>query len=402
VNPSLVHPGAVTDETDEVAYFDHAASTPLRDEALQAMLPFLAGNPANPTGSHRLAREARRAVDDARDAVAALVGAEPGEVVFTSGATEADSLAVGGGHQVGKRILCGAVEHPAVLESALARGGTTLDVDDAGRIDLTALEAELRRSDVAPVGFVSVMAVNNEVGTIQRVGEVAEALRRWRSDAILHVDAAQAPTWLELPVLLAGADLVSLSAHKFGGPKGIGVLVVRSGVVLRPMQVGGGQERGRRSGTPNVAAIVGMGAAAARVEAERESVVARVARLRDRLVDGLAARCPGMVEVGPGGRDWKVAGNGHVCFGGLASDSLLFLLDEAGIAASAASSCASGAAAPSHVLEAMGVPAETAGGALRLTLGRDTTEADVDRALAVIPEAVARLGGAAFAEVSTS
>lgn len=391
---------AVSD--DEVAYFDHAASTPLRGEALQAMLPFLRGNPANPTGSHRLARQARRAVDDARDAVAALVGAEPGEIVFTSGATEADSLAVGGSHRPGRRLLCSAVEHPAVLEATLAHGGSAVAVDRAGRIDLAVLTRELRRSDVEPVGFLSVMAVNNEVGTVQPIEQVAELIRRWRSDAVLHVDAAQAPTWMDLTPLVTGADLVSLSAHKFGGPKGAGALVVRNGVALRPMQVGGGQERGRRGGTPNVAAIVGMGVAATAVVAEREAVVVRVARLRDRLVDGLAARCPDMVEVGPDGRGWKVTGNAHVCFPGVASDSLLFLLDEEGIAASAASSCASGAAAPSHVLAAMGVPLETARGALRLTLGRDTTDADVDRALAVIPDAVARLGGVTAAVVPAS
>lgn len=393
----IVSPNGLAGE--QVAYFDHAASTPLRDGALEAMLPFLRSNPANPTGSHRLARQARRAVDDARDAVAALVGAEPGEIVFTSGATEADSLAVAGGHRPGRRLLCSAVEHPAVLEATLAHGGSAVAVDGAGRIDPEAFTGELRRGDVEPVGFVSVMAVNNEVGTVQPIEQVAELIRRWRSDAVLHVDAAQAPTWMDLAPLVAGADLVSLSAHKFGGPKGAGALVVRKGADLRPMQVGGGQERGRRSGTPNVAAIVGMGVAAAEVTAERESVVARVRRLRNRLLDGLASRCPGMVEVGPAGRSWKVAGNAHVCFPGVASDSLLFLLDEDGIAASAASSCASGAAAPSHVLEAMGVSHEVARGALRLTLGRDTTDADVDRALDVVPAAVARLGGPVAMEV---
>ena len=389
----------VAGEARAVAYFDHAASTPLRASALEAMLPFLSGNPANPTGSHRLARQARRAVDDARDAVAALVGAEPGEVVFTSGATESDSLAVGGGHRIGRRVLCSAVEHPAVLEAVLAVGGSALDVDEAGGVDLGSLTEELRRTDAEPVGFVSVMAVNNEVGTVQHVDEVADALRRWRPDAVLHVDAAQAPTWVDLPPMLSSAQLVSLSAHKFGGPKGAGALVVRKGTALRPLQVGGGQERGRRGGTPNVAAIVGMGVAAVEVVAEREALVARVGRLRNRLLDGLAARCPEMVEVGPEGRGWKVAGNAHVCFPAVASDSLLFLLDEAGVAASAASSCSSGAAAPSHVLAAMGVPASLAGGALRLTLGRDTTDAEVDLALATIPDAVARVGGSVVPEV---
>lgn len=379
--------------TSDVAYFDHAASTPLRAEALEAMLPFLVGNPANPTGSHRLARAARRAIDDARDAVAAMAGAEPGEIVFTSGATESDSLAVLGGHRVGRRLLCSAVEHPAVLEAVTALGGCPVGVDDAGRIDVAALDEELRRTDVDPVGFVSVMAVNNEIGTVQPVAEVAESLRRRRPDAALHVDAAQAPMWVDVPSVVASADLVSLSAHKFGGPKGAGALVVRKGFTLRPVQVGGGQERGRRGGTPNVAAIVGMGAAAARAVTERQAMSTRVAAMRDRLLDGLALRCPGMVELGPQGRGWKVAGNAHVCFPGVASDSLLFLLDEAGIAASAASSCSSGAAAPSHVLDAMGVAAETARGALRLTLGRDTTEGEIDLALAAIPAVIARLGG---------
>jgi cysteine desulfurase len=233
------------------------------------------------------------------------------------------------------------------------------------------------------------MAVNNEVGSVSSLREVAALVRRLAPRALLHSDAIQAVTWLDLRGLTDSVDLLSLSAHKFGGPKGVGVLMVRDHVTLEPLLRGGGQERERRSGTHNVAGIVAMATALQIADARRADDVSRIAALRDRLVDGLVCTVPDTIETVP--RHAKVAGSAHVCFAGVDSESLLFLADEAGVCASAASACASGAMEPSHVLAAMGAPRTHAGGALRLTLGWTSTDDDVDHALDVLPRAVARI-----------
>ena len=394
-----------------VTYLDHAASTPMRPEAVEAMLPFLAQHHGNPSGAHAAARHARRALDDARDAVAALVGCRPGEVVFTSGGTEADVTALGG--VVAARpggLVVGAIEHHAVLDGAraAARLGsevTTIGVDGAGHLDLAALEQHLAAAaaGTAPMPVVAAVALaNNEVGTIQPLDALADLLAAHAPDAVLHSDVVQAAAWLDLPTLAARAHLLALSAHKLGGPKGVGALIVRSGTAVRPLLVGGGQEQGRRSGTPNVAGIVGFGAAARLVADQREATATRVAALRDRLAAGLLAAlapiAPGVREtVVPAGSDRRhvLPGHLHLCLPGVAADEVLFLLDQAGVAASAASSCASGATEASHVLVGLDIPPDVARGSLRLTLGWSTTEADVDRALAAVPAAVARVVGAA-------
>jgi cysteine desulfurase len=262
-------------------------------------------------------------------------------------------------------------------------GGTVVGVDGRGVIDLDALDEALDDD----VTVVSVMLANNEVGTVQPLDAVAERVRARSPHARLHTDAVQAFPWLDVATRAAGADLVAVSAHKFGGPKGVGALVVRAGVQVAPLLRGGGQERDRRSGTHNLAGIVGMAAAMRETVRTRAETVARVAPLRDRLLDGLAAAVPGVAETG--GRDGKVAGNAHVRFDGVESESLLFLLDEAGVCASAGSACASGALEPSHVLTAMGL--EDGGGSVRFSLGATTTEADIDLALKVVPSAVAQL-----------
>jgi cysteine desulfurase len=371
---------------DRLIYLDHAATTPMREDAVAAMLPFLSERFANPSGAHRFARDARRAVDEARDAVAAVIGCRPGEVVFTSCGTEADNAAITGAvARRGGRAVCPATEHHAVLHAVERAGGSVVAVDAAGRVDLDALDAALG-DDVA---VVSVMAVNNEVGSITDLAAVRALVRRRIPLALLHTDAVQAATWLDLRALWPHVDLLSLSAHKFGGPKGVGVLAVREGVVLDPLLVGGGQERERRSGTHNVAGIVALAVALAATDAERDSERARIGELRDRLVAGLVAGVPGLREtVAPAD---KVAGSAHVLIEGIESESLLYLLDEAGVCASAASACASGAMDPSHVLAAMGVDRRWAAGSLRLTLGRTTTAADVDDAVAAITAAVATL-----------
>jgi cysteine desulfurase len=239
------------------------------------------------------------------------------------------------------------------------------------------------------VSIVSVMAVNNEVGTITDLAAVNAIVRRHAPDAVLHTDAVQAPCWLDLRTLTPLVDLLSLSAHKFGGPKGVGVLVARQGVAFEPMVIGGGQERERRSGTHNLAGIAAMTAALRRTDVERTAEVARIRMLRDQLVDALTRELPGVYETVPRAR--KVAGSAHVCIDGVENEALLFLLDEAAVCASAASACAAGAMEPSHVLAAMGVPRERAMGALRLTLGRTTTADDVHRGVTAVVAAVQRL-----------
>jgi cysteine desulfurase len=375
------------------AYLDHAASTPMRPEAIEAMLPWLQRQHANPSGAHRPARDARRAIDEARDVVAAGLGVDPGEVVFTGGGTEADNLAVFGVHdRRGGVVVAAATEHHAVLEPVLSRGGRLVAVGRDGVIDLDALAAALD----ADVTLVSVMLANNEVGTVQPVAEVARVVAQHAPGASMHTDAVQAFSWLDVARDAASADLVSVSAHKFGGPKGVGALAVRAGTPLAPRQIGGGQERDRRSGTQNVAGIVAMAVAMATTVEQRDGTVARVGALRDRLADGLMAAIPDLVETGGAGetgagRSGRVAGLCHVCIPGVESEALLYLLEQGEVYAAAAASCASGAMEPSHVLAAMGLRRDLAFGALRLSLGWSSTEAEVDRALEVIPSAVERL-----------
>jgi cysteine desulfurase len=369
------------------AYLDNAATTPMRPEAVEAMLPFLTERFGNPSGSHAVSREARKALDEARQVVADCLGARPAEVVFTGGGTEADNLAILGALAVRPGpTVCSAVEHHAVLHACDAAGDNRLaPVDGAGVVDLGQLAGLLDPS----VSVVSVMLANNEVGTIEPLGAVAALVRELAPAAVVHTDAVQAFPWVDVAALASAADLVAVSAHKFGGPKGVGALVVRQGVTVRPIIHGGGQERDRRSGTHNVAGVVAMAAAMRATVDGREAEVARIRVMRDRLADGLVAVVPGCVETGD--RATKIAGNCHVSFERVESEELLVLLDAAGVYASAGSACASGAVDPSHVLAAMGFARERAIGSLRLSLGPRTTNADVDLALAAIPPAVERL-----------
>lgn len=367
-------------------YLDHAATTPMRPEAVAAMLPFLTERFGNASGVHAVARAARDALDEARETVARCLGVEPGEIVFTGSGTEADNLAITGVlTRRGGVAVCPAGEHHAVLHSVQAAGGRVVPTLADGRVDLDRL-ADALDDDVS---VVSVMLVNNEVGTVERLADVAEVVRERAPQARLHTDAVQAFPWLDVANATATADLVAVSAHKFGGPKGVGALVVRAGTEVAPVIHGGGQERDRRSGTHNVAGVVGMAAAMRTTVDDRAAMVERVGRLRDRLADGLLASVPGTVETVA--RADKVAGNCHLQFEGVESEALLVLLDDAGVCAAAGSACASGAVEPSHVLTAMGVDHGAALSAVRLSLGWTTTDDDVDLALKAIPEAVARL-----------
>ncbi len=379
------------------AYLDHAATTPMRPEALAAMVPYLSEHFGNPSGSHAVARRTRTAIDEARDEVARCLGCGPGEVVFTSGGTESDNLAVLGAPGSGT-VLCSAIEHHAVLHAGAARGGTTVPVGRTGVVDLDAL-GELLGPEVA---LVSVMLVNNEVGSVQPLAAVAALVRERAPGALLHTDAVAAVGWLDVAGLTAAADLVSVSAHKFGGPKGVGALVVRDGTRLAPVLHGGAQERGRRPGTHDVAGVVGMAAALGVATDSREATVARIGGLRDRLVEGLTSSITDVgesaVSVGVGGvgdatlmETVKIASSCHLRVDGVDQEELLLLLDDEGVCASAGAACASGALEPSHVLLAMGFSAAEARTAIRLSLGYTTTDDDIDHVLDVMPKVVERL-----------
>jgi cysteine desulfurase len=374
-----------------LGYLDHAASTPMRPEAVEAMMPFLSERFANPSGAHKLARESRRAIDDARDVIASALGPDAGEIVFTSGGTESDNLAVLGVHdRRGGVVVCSAIEHHAVLDAVQSRHGRLVGVDRHGVVDLDALADAVDRETT----LVSVMLVNNEVGTVQPLADVERVVREHAPNAVLHTDAVQALTWLDVASHAAGADLVSISAHKFGGPKGVGALVVRKGVELAARQLGGGQERGLRSGTHNVAGIVAMARAAELASATRADTCARVATLRERLARELLAAMPRAIDtVAPTAESSTdvVPGILHLCIDGIETEALLYLLEKRGVYASAASSCSSGAMEPSHVLAAMGVPRSLSQGSLRLSLGWSSTDEDVDLAREAIPAAVERL-----------
>jgi cysteine desulfurase len=377
----------------------------LRPEVAVAMAAVLGGDGdsdrhgplGNPTGTHPPAQRARRLLEDAREEVAAFLGRDTGEVVFTSGGTESANLAVLGTVEAAQRVrgepvvLCSAVEHPAVLEScrAAARAGAELrelPVDGAGILE----RGLLARALSSRVALVAVMTANNETGVVEPVRDVVAEVRRRAPQAAVFTDAVQAGAFLDVPDVTAGADLVSLSAHKVGGPVGVGVLAIGPRVELVARQNGGGQERERRSGTQDVVGAVGLATALRLAAADRDGAAKQVAALRDRLADGLLARVPDLYRTIPAGVP-TLPGHLHLCVPGVEREELLVALGEEGVCASGGSSCASGALEPSHVLAAMGVAVGLAGGAVRFTLGFDTTDEDVDRALAVVPAVVSSL-----------
>jgi len=372
-------------------YLDHAATTPLAPEVLEAMLPYLRDDYGNPSSMYHLGRLARKAVEDARERVAAWIGARPGEIVFTSGGTESDNYALLGGAQArrerGRHLLTTPTEHHAVLHAAerLAREGYEvgwLPVDAEGRVDPAAVAERLRPDTI----LVSVLAANNEIGTLQPLAALGAVCAE--HGVPFHTDAVQALAFERLDVRAQHLALLAGSAHKLNGPKGVGFAYVRTGTRPAPLLVGGAQERNRRAGTENVAGIVGLGAALALLEATFDAHRAACERLRDRLLAGLLA-IPGTYLNGPASD--RLANHISVCFEHISAESLLILLDGQEIAASSGSACASGATDPSHVLLAIGRPPELAHGALRLTVGRGNTEAEIDTALAAITAGVARL-----------
>jgi cysteine desulfurase len=378
-----------------VPYLDYAASAPLRAEALAAMLPLLERPAANPSSQHRQGRAARAAVETAREQVAALAGAAPAEVVFTSGGTEADNLAVKGAVLArppeGRHLVCSAVEHHAVLDAAAwaeADAGARVDlapVDRLGRVELDRLAPLLQPGRTA---LVAVMAANNEVGTGQPVAAVADLAHA--AGALLLCDAVQAAGLPGVDMARDGVDLLALASHKLGGPTGVGALVVRAGTTLRPLLHGGGQERGLRSGTLPAAAIAGFGAAADAALADRQTDAATtLTTLRTRLLSGLQTLAPDLQLNGdPTPSGAGLPGLLSVRFPGRRAEDLLLLLDRYGVACSAGSACASGAVAPSHVLVAMGRDPAEARETVRFSLGHGSTQADVDEAVAAVGQAL--------------
>jgi cysteine desulfurase len=379
-------------------YLDHAATTPLRKEALEAMMPFFSDVFGNPNSPYAFAQEARNAVDEAREKVAAVLGSRTREVVFTSGGTESDNSAIKGVATAlkpgGKHVITTAIEHHAIIHSCeeLVEAGyevTYLPVGSSGVVDPGAVEEAIREDTI----LVSVMYANNEIGTVQDIADIArrthgkaQAMGR---DIVVHTDAVQAAGWLSLDVNELDVDMMSLSAHKFHGPKGVGILYVRRGTPFNPLIVGGGQERQRRSGTENVPGIVGTAVALDLRETEREVSFDKVIKLRDMLIEGTLERIPGVRLNGD--RNRRLPNNANFSFDGVEGEAVLLGLDFAGICASTQSACSSASIEPSHVLVALGLDADLAVGSLRITLGSDNTEEEIRMTLDVLPDVISRL-----------
>ena len=388
----------MTFSSQKLIYLDHAATTPLRSEVLEAMLPYLSERYGNPSSIYMLGQEARKAVDDAREKVAQVLHCRASEVVFTSGGTESDNTALKGAafalNPTGNHIITTAIEHHAVLHTChqleqLGYRVTYLPVDSQGMVD----PDDVARSIDDKTTLVSVMYANNEIGTVQPVAEIAKSVkeraRGLNRSIVVHTDAVQAPGFLDLDVRSLGVDMLSLSAHKFYGPKGTGVLYVRRGTPFEPQQMGGGHERQRRSGTENVPGIVGAGEALRLAEEERPWLRGHCLPLRDRLITGIGERVDGAHLNGHPTE--RLANNVNFSFEGVEGESILLGLDFAGVCASSGSACSSASLEPSHVLVAMGIPADLAQGSLRLTLGKSNTEEDVEYALSALPEIISRL-----------
>lgn len=374
-------------------YFDHNATTPVAPAVIDAMSAVLRGEFGNPSSVHHFGQQAKARLDDARSAVAGLIGAEPSEVVFTSGGTEADNFAIRGVAEAleptGRRhLVASAIEHEAVLNTVKAltrRGWTTtlLPLGPSGIVEPARLEEALTDS----TALVSVMHANNEIGTIQPVAELARIAHA--RGALFHTDAVQSVAKVPVDVRALGADLLSLSAHKFNGPKGAGALWIRRGTRITATMTGGKHERNRRAGTENVAAIVGLGVAAQLAVSKLASEGARLAALRDRLETSVLEAVPGTAV--NGARESRVPNTTNISFEGVEAESLLIALDLEGIAVSTGSACSSGTLEPSHVLRAMGLPSHRTQNSIRISLGMGNTDADVDFFLEKLPSIVTKL-----------
>lgn len=374
-------------------YLDHNATTPLDPAVADRMMAVLHDDFGNPSSVHHFGQRAKAVIDEARSAVAALIGAEPGDVTFTGSGTESDNIAIRGVAEAleiaGRRhLIASSIEHEAVLNTfkALAKRGwktTLLPVGESGVVSIDALRDALA-DDTA---LVSIMQANNEVGTIQPIAELAQVARA--KGALFHTDAVQSAGKIPISVKGLGVDLLSLSAHKFNGPKGVGAIWTRRGVRLTPPITGGRQERGRRAGTENVAGIAGCGVAAALAARKLVSEAARLGPLRDRLEAGIVSRVPGTVVNGAGSP--RVPNTTNISVERVEAESLLIALDLEGVAVSTGSACSSGTLEPSHVLRAMGFPAHRTQNSIRFSLGAGNTEAEIDHVISIMPAVVDKL-----------
>jgi len=379
-------------------YLDHAATTPVRPEVLEAMLPFFGPRFGNPSSMHRWGRDARTALDEARERVARCLGASADEICFTSGGTEADNIAILGAWRVRRNegrnaIVSTPIEHKAVLgavHQAAHEGADErlCDVSELGVVERDSFDS-LLRDDTA---IASVMWVNNEIGTVQPVAELAQLAKA--KGALVHTDAVQAFGKIAIDAKSVPFDVLSVSGHKIGAPKGIGAVFIRRGTVVEPLFHGGTQDRGRRPGTENVAAIIGFARAAELAVAEREEEWSRLEQLRNRLEEAILARVPDAMVHGRGAPQ-RAPHILNVSVPGTDSESMLMALDLRGIACSAGSACQSGSVSPSHVLSAIGVPPQLASAALRMSFGALSTDADIDRVAEVFPALVAKARGVA-------
>ncbi len=373
-------------------YFDHAATTPTDPEVVEAMKPFFTEKFGNPSTLYGVGREAKAAIEEAREKVAALIKADPSEIFFTSGGTESDNHALIGvayaNEKKGNHVITSSVEHHAVLEAAefLKNRGfevTVLPVDEYGLVD----PEEVKKAITDKTALVSIMHANNEVGTIEPIAQIGKIARE--AGVYFHTDAVQTVGHIPIDVNEMNIDLLSMSGHKFYGPKGVGAIYIRKGTRISPFMHGGGQERGKRAGTHNVPGIVGLGKAAEIAGSKMEEEASHLKRLRDKLIKGILDR---VEDVRLNGHpELRLPNNVNVCVEGAEGEAMLLSLDMEGICVSSGSACTSGTLNPSHVLLAMGIPPEIAHGSLRLTLGRSTTEEEVDRFLEVLPPIVERL-----------
>ena len=373
-------------------YFDYAATSPVRNEVFEEIKPYFSSFFGNPSSIYQLGQEAKQAIETARQTVARVLGGRTDEIFFTSCGSESDNWALRGVaealQQKGNHIITTKIEHHAVLHTAqyLERHGFTvtyLDVDQDGLISLEELEKAITPKTI----LISVMAANNEIGTLQPLKEIGAIAKR--HGVLFHTDAVQAVGHVPLDVEEMQIDLLSLSGHKLGAPKGIGALYIRKGTPIHPFLLGGGQEKKQRAGTENVASIVGLAKAMALAAEEMEEETARLTVLREKLINGLLEKIPHSQVNGH--RTKRLPGNCNLSFAFVEGESILMLLDAAGIAASSGSACTSGSLDPSHVLLALGLSHELAHGSVRFTLGLGTTEAEVDYVLEVLPDIVARL-----------
>ena len=381
---------------DTRIYLDHAATTPLDPRVLEAILPYFHTFWGNPSSIYQEAREARKGLDGARRTVAEILGARPNEVIFTSGGSESDNSALRGvaraARRRGRHIITSAIEHHAILHTAEELEGegfrvTYLPVDSTGLVDITALEEALDDDTI----LVSIMYANNEVGTIEPIAEMARRVKARQPHAVFHTDAVQGVGALDINLDRLGVDMLSIAAHKLHGPKGVGVLYVRARTPFQPQQLGGSQEKNRRAGTEDVAGAVGLATAMRLAYEELDPRGARIRSLRDRLLTELPQLVPGTHVTGSSDPEARLPNNFSCCFEHVEGEAVLLQLDLAGIAASSGSACTSGSLEPSHVLKAMGIPTDLARGSLRLTVGKDTTQEEIDRLLAVLPGIVQRL-----------